>query len=68
MHKNKAILACFVIALVTSCSSNTNPQTKPDTCVIKMDTPEGNLPGQIEQSSGNSPECKAIERAIDKAI
>uniref|UniRef100_UPI003CC7D046 thiamine biosynthesis protein ApbE n=2 Tax=Morganellaceae TaxID=1903414 RepID=UPI003CC7D046 len=61
-------LACFVIALVTSCSSNTNPQTKPDTCVIKMDTPEGNLPGQIEQSSGNSPECKAIERAIDKAI
>ncbi|MTB45852.1 MULTISPECIES: thiamine biosynthesis protein ApbE [Providencia] len=68
MRKNKAILVFFIIALVTSCSSNTKPQAKPDTCVIKMDTPEGNLPGKIEQSSGNGPECKAIERAIDKTI
>ncbi|WP_273804999.1 thiamine biosynthesis protein ApbE [Providencia rettgeri] len=68
MHKNKAILVCFIISLVTGCSSNTKSQAKPDNCVIKMDTPEGNLPGKIEQSSGNTPECKAIERAIDKAI
>ncbi|QZY63224.1 YgdI/YgdR family lipoprotein [Providencia rettgeri] len=68
MHKNKTILVCLVVALVAGCSSDTKSQTKPGTCVIKMDTPEGTLPGKIEQSQGNSPECKAIERAIDKAI
>lgn len=68
MRKNKSILVFFIIALVIGCSSNTKPQSKSDTCVIKMDTPEGNLPGKIEQSSGNGPECKAIEKAIDKTI
>ncbi|MDR2225186.1 MAG: thiamine biosynthesis protein ApbE [Providencia sp.] len=68
MRKNIALLAFITSTLVVGCTSNTEPQIKSDNCVIQMDTPEGNLPGKIEQSSGNSPECKAIERAIDKAI
>lgn len=64
MRKNIVLLTFITITLAAGCTSNTQPQIKSDNCVIKMDTPEGNLPEKIEQTSGNSPKYKAIEKAI----
>lgn len=68
MHKTKVLLLLIVVASITACSSGTKHSAVSSTCVIKMDTPEGSLPAKIEQASGNSDECKAIEKAIDKSI
>nr|WP_307773023.1 thiamine biosynthesis protein ApbE [Providencia stuartii] len=68
MHKTKVLALLMVITAITACSSATQHNPVSSTCVIKMDTPEGDLPGKIEQASSNSDECKAIEKAIDKSI
>lgn len=68
MYRSNAILIFTAIMSITGCSIYSQPQKDPNGCVIKIDTPEGASPGKIEQATGNSPECKAIEKSIDKAI
>lgn len=68
MHKTGTLLIIVPFLLAAGCSSKIKHQTDQEACVIKMDTPEGNQPGKIDQVDGNSPECKAIEKSINKAI
>ncbi|WP_234449512.1 thiamine biosynthesis protein ApbE [Morganella morganii] len=68
MHKTKALLFIVSFFLVAGCSPKTRHQPEQNVCVIKMDTPEGNQPGKIDQVDGISPECRAVEKSISKAI
>ncbi|GIZ29398.1 thiamine biosynthesis protein ApbE [Morganella morganii] len=68
MYKAGTLLIIVPFLLAAGCSPKIKHQTGQDACVIKMDTPEGNQPGKIDQVDGNSPECKAIEKSINKAI
>jgi len=69
---NNKVKMSFVLSMlvlvVAGCSSKIKHQTNSNGCTIKIDTPEGSKPGKIEQATGNSIECQAIEKAIDKAI
>lgn len=65
--KTSLVLSMLVL-LLASCSSKIKHPTNQNGCTVKIDTPEGSMPGKIEQATGNSTECQAIEKAIDKAI
>ena len=68
MHKTKALLCIVSFLLVAGCTPKVRHQPEQNVCVIKMDTPEGNQPGKIDQVDGISPECRAVEKSISKAI
>ncbi|MBW5406156.1 thiamine biosynthesis protein ApbE [Morganella morganii] len=68
MFKAKALLIIAPFLLAAGCSPKIKHSPGQDVCVIKMDTPEGNQPGKIDQVDGNSPECRAIEKSINKSI
>ncbi|EKT62539.1 hypothetical protein [Providencia burhodogranariea] len=66
--KTQISLLLSMLILLVGCSTKIKHPTDASGCTIKIDTPEGSMPGKIEHAAGNSTECQAIEKAIDKAI